>query len=241
MRTDAFLDTIRADARALADAARKDPDARVPSCPDWDVAALVGHLGFVHRWAAAIVRSGATSYPGDIETAQPGDDLVGWFTEGATDLVDLLASTPSDQPSWNHMRGEPVVGYWARRMAHETAIHRFDVQLAHGSTTPIDTELAVDGIDELVDIWLPKSLRKNPERTLGGTLHLHTTDTEGEWLIDVRDGEAHVTREHAKGDAAARGTASDLLLTLWGRLPTSTLEVFGETAILERWSDVVDT
>ena len=62
----------------------------------------------------------------------------------------------------------------------------------------------------------------------GMSVHLHCTDTEGEWLI-VRDGDdLVVTREHAKGDVAARGTASDVLRFLWGRGGADQLEVFGD-------------
>jgi predicted lipid carrier protein YhbT len=69
----------------------------------------------------------------------------------------------------------------------------------------------------------------------GETIHLHCTDREGEWLVR-RDAEGlTVTREHAKGDVAARGTASDLLLVLQSRLPVSAVECFGDDTILERW------
>jgi hypothetical protein len=48
-----------------------------------------------------------------------------------------------------------------------------------------------------------------------------------------------VTREHAKGDVAARGTASSLLLFLYGRVPADDLEVFGDAALLARWRELV--
>jgi predicted lipid carrier protein YhbT len=48
-----------------------------------------------------------------------------------------------------------------------------------------------------------------------------------------------VTREHAKGDVAARGTASDLLLFLYGRIDADGLDVFGDAALLARWRELV--
>jgi predicted lipid carrier protein YhbT len=69
-----------------------------------------------------------------------------------------------------------------------------------------------------------------------GTVHLHCTDVAGEWLFTRRNGEITVTAEHAKGDVAARGTASDLLLFLWGRVPASELEIFGDAELLARFS-----
>jgi hypothetical protein len=70
-------------------------------------------------------------------------------------------------------------------------------------------------------------------------VHLHCTDTEGEWLIVRAGDDLVVTREHAKGDVAARGTASDLMLYLWGRVGADPLEVFGDAAALTRFRDEI--
>ena len=50
-----------------------------------------------------------------------------------------------------------------------------------------------------------------------GSLHLHCTDTHGEWLVTIDDDGYHLVRAHAKGDAALRGPAEALLLRLWNR------------------------
>ena len=71
----------------------------------------------------------------------------------------------------------------------------------------------------------------------GETIHLHCTDGEGEWLVRLAPGGVNVVNEHAKGDVAARGAASDLLLMMWGRVPVTQVEVFGDASLLERWSD----
>ena len=70
----------------------------------------------------------------------------------------------------------------------------------------------------------------------GRSVHLHCTDVAGEWLV-VDDGAGGyvVTREHAKGDAAIRGTAHDLLMVLWRRLPLDAVEVIGDRAVAERF------
>ena len=90
-----------------------------------------------------------------------------------------------------------------------------------------------DGIDEYVTVFVPRFGRSLGE--LGGSIHLHCTDVDGEWLLVPDDDGVTVTREHAKGDVAARGAASDLLLHLWGRRPIDVLEVFGDAALLERF------
>jgi predicted lipid carrier protein YhbT len=75
----------------------------------------------------------------------------------------------------------------------------------------------------------------------GPSIHVHCTDTEGEWLVQLpADGERVVTREHAKADVALRGPAEGLLLMLWGRLDSAAadLEVIGDTDVVNRWVEL---
>jgi hypothetical protein len=105
--------------------------------------------------------------------------------------------------------------------------------LATDRTTPVDRALAVDGIDEFLDVFLPEA---DTTRNLGnGTIHLHATDGEGEWLLTVDGAETQVERGHAKGDVAVRASASDLLLMLWRRVSPSGLDVLGDAPVLDRF------
>ena len=124
-------------------------------------------------------------------------------------------------------------------MPQETAVHRWDAQDAAGDPEPIDAELAVDGVDEWLEVFGASQDRK-PEGA-GETIHLHRTDGEGEWLVRVQPDRIDVTRGHEKGDAALRGSSSDLLLVLWRRLPLDRVEVLGDRAVAERflgWQDL---
>ena len=119
-------------------------------------------------------------------------------------------------------------------------LHRWDVDSARTAPEPIELALALDGIDEVFDTFAPR---------LGGrvtgdgqTLHLHATDEgrpegSGEWTATFTPDGVTGERGHAKGDAAVRGPASDLLLLLWNRIPAGRLEVFGDTAVLDRWAE----
>ena len=241
-----YVAHIRREAGALADAARLGLDAPSPSCPGWSVATLVKHTGLVHQWVAHMVETGATERA-DFEAlprAPADNELVDWFAAGAARLAGTLEAAPDDAAVWNWSVDRPrTVGFWRRRMAHETAVHRWDVELAHGRARPVDAELAADGIDELLGTYLPADVDEKAGSgvTLGGTLHLHTTDTPGEWLVAVDDDRVELLREHGKGDAAVRGPASDVLLFLWKRVPASAVEVLGDGAVVERWAQVVDT
>lgn len=238
----AYLDAVAADGAALAAAARLGLDPQVPSCPEWKVADLVSHTGMVHAWVTEMVRTGAEQRLSWRELPKPPgpDDLVDWFEVGVGVLISVLRDADPAKPVWNWSPQPKTAAFWPRRMANETAVHRWDGQLAHGVQQPIAAELAVDGIDEIIRVFIATDAADHPEATLGGTLHLHTTDATGEWLVEVADGKVDVRQEHGKGDAALRGAASDLLLYLWGRKPAAPLEVFGDQAVVDNWAKIID-
>ena len=163
-----------------------------------------------------------------------GDALIDYVAQGYVELADTLASAPPEEPCWSWVP-DARVAFWSRRQANELSVHRWDVQNAAGVVDPIARELAVDGIQELFDI-LPYRPGGAPSGH-GETIHLHCTDGDGEWLLRLDPDGPVVTNEHAKGDVAARGSASDLVLMMWGRVPVSSVEVFGDASLLERWSD----
>lgn len=231
MHPDELLEAIRTEAAALAAVAESAIDRPVPACPGWDVRQLVNHLGRVHRWVTGMVR--ARSAEAGAFPPRPEVVDVPWFLEGATELVAALEAAGPDVPMWTMAGGDGTSRFWIRRQAVETAVHRWDAEHAAGAPTPIETELALAGADEAIDVFLAP---RNGE--LGGSVHLHTTDSgHGEWIIrDDPDGGLMIGHGHEKGDVALRATASDLLLWLWGRdVPADRLEIFGDATILDRW------
>jgi hypothetical protein len=146
----------------------------------------------------------------------------------------VLSVTDPATPCWTWSPRKDV-GFVARRMAQETVVHGWDARAAAGEQAVIAPGLAVDGIDEFFEYWLDAAAHEG--EPVGGSVHLHATDAEGgEWQV-TPDGRALVVRrEHAKGDAAVRASASDLLLLLWRRKrPTDAgVEVFGDEAVLAR-------
>ncbi len=235
------VDALRREGHALAHAAeRAGVDATVPSCPEWTVADLLAHVGRIHRWVTRIVtdRSADRGAHWSESAPPPRDELVEWFRAGVDPLGDALAAAGPGVEVWT-WTNDRTTGFWARRQAVETAVHRYDAQLAAGTTERVDAPLAVDGIDELFAL-IPFWQWAGRVRGTGESLHFHCTDTEGEWLARLEPDGAVVTREHAKGDVAARGSASDLLLFLYGRVPVERLEVFGDASLLTRWRELVN-
>jgi uncharacterized protein (TIGR03083 family) len=242
METQQYLDQLAQNSERLADAATAaGVDAPVPSCPGWTVTDLLEHCVGGDVWARAIVEQGKAGSTervarAEVDPSLQGDALVAAFRSGAQALVAALSSVGPDTPVWTFSSTNRTASFWQRRRAQETAIHRYDAELAAATPAPLDPALAVDGIDEILTVFLPR-LADNFGPMGDGTVHLHCTDVEGEWLFTRRDGEISVTAEHAKGDVATRGTASDLLLFLWRRVPASELEVFGDAELLERFSE----
>jgi uncharacterized protein (TIGR03083 family) len=215
----------------------------VPSCPGWDLAELIRHQGTVHRWAEWHVRHVAQERHASetLGIAAPDDDrqLVAWLAAGGAELVDTLRASDPDAAMWawgtdQHAR------FWSRRQVHETLVHRADAQLALGLVPILDARLAVDAIDELFDN-LPRAAYFAPNVAklvgAGETLHLHCTDTDGEWMIHLLPDGFSYEHAHGKGDVAVRATAGDLLLLTYNRYARSDdrFEIFGDTDLLDQW------
>jgi predicted lipid carrier protein YhbT len=98
----------------------------------------------------------------------------------------------------------------------------------------VPAPLAADGVTELLEVFLAPRADGEPVGGRGESLHLHATDTEGEWRLRLLPAGVEVARGHAQADAAASGDASDLLLFLWGRAGTDPLERSGDPALLPR-------
>ncbi|MDT7573530.1 MAG: hypothetical protein QOE05_3704 [Actinomycetota bacterium] len=174
----------------------------VAACPGWTVRELVEHLGSVHRWATQIVRTGEPQREQDHDI----DDLRRWFAEGAATLVETLATADPAAPCWSFTRDRRV-GFWLRRQALETVVHRWDAQRAMGEPGPIDPVLAADGVDEVVTLMAPRQIAMERIPPLPATVLLRATDTGVEWRLG--DG---------RPSAGVEASAEVLLLLLWHRV-----------------------
>ncbi len=240
--TDRLLAEVVSSTDTLADISDSaDPAAQVPTCPDWTLRQLITHVGRAQRWATAIVatRSAEPIPFREVPDGRLPDDQAersGWLRRGAAGLAEAVHGAGTGQ-AWTHYGMGPA-SYWARRMAHETAVHRADGQLTVGTRPVIDPVIAADGIDE----WLGFGTEPGgpgPALPEGKVLHLHATDDglTGEWLIRGGPDGITVQAGHGKGDAAVRGPASALLLLLVRRLAPDdpAVEVIGDRAVLDGW------
>jgi uncharacterized protein (TIGR03083 family) len=243
MDPDAFLTVLATDGEALAVAAEGRLDRPVPACPDWKVAGLVAHLGRVYAWTRQVIAAGGEPVSARSTASGPDDpdQLLRWYRDGLAQTVKALSVDP-DTPAWSFLPAAPdTVGWWRRRQALETAVHRWDTQKAAGlNPEPVPSDLAVEGIDEYLMQTLPVILKARPVDALSGTLHLHATDIAGEWWLDLSADDLAARRDHAKADTALRGPASGLYLWLWNRLSPEEagLDEFGRDETVSAWRSV---
>ena len=222
----------------FVDALRRGPlDAPVAACPGWDVARLGAHIAFVHRWAtASLLTATSPAVEAIPEAPTGGDELVTWVRDGGAALIDALSTVPMDAPTWHPFPAPRTASVWRRRQLHELVVHRWDAQAATGAGGPIDPAVASDGIDEYLSVMLPRRIIRDGGELPQSSLHVHCTDTPGEWLVWSEGDQPQLRREHAKGDAALRGTAQDLLLSLWGRRHGSpAIDVVGDPIVADAW------
>ncbi|WP_238438816.1 maleylpyruvate isomerase N-terminal domain-containing protein, partial [Frankia nepalensis] len=215
---------------------------------------LLIHTGCVHRWAATYVRTGnevPRPIDGDGALVVPDGQLLGWFRDGHAALVDALESAAPDLSCWAFLPGaSSPLAFWARRQAHETAVHRVDAELALAASgralaaeaepvgaPGVSARFGADGIDELLTGFhaRPHGRLVSPEPV---TLAARCADVDAGWTIRIGPDAREVSRAaDDAADCSIRGTASDLYLFLWNRRGPGGLDIDGDRRVLGLWRD----
>ncbi|HEY1575254.1 MAG TPA: maleylpyruvate isomerase family mycothiol-dependent enzyme [Pseudonocardiaceae bacterium] len=241
-----YLPHFRREVTAFTAAARRAVGSAppVPACPGWSVVDLVTHLGWVHRMLTPVIRDRSTSPPtgsfvvpsgGDVVTA----GLVDWFAEGAQELAALFGACRPDEPAWSWSR-EHTVGFWLRMQTIEAAVHRWDIEGAvGGSAEALDSVVARDVVSQTFEVMVParRGWHAAPAGS-GETFRFRQTDEPREWTIRFEDDKPCLV--DGPGDVTLAGTASNLALFLWHRLPAAECgEIEGDLAVLDRYFALV--
>jgi uncharacterized protein (TIGR03083 family) len=234
-----------------------EPAARVPSCPAWDAADLLWHLGGEVQDFWAWVVSHRPQHPRDgyREPERPAsyDDLLGFYDERSAALVAALRDADPADEAWS-WAPEQTVGFTYRRQAHEALVHRVDAEQTAGTPSPLDPALATDGIDEVLGVmyggtpaWgsfhgLPHHLRIDVTDTgtpvwvqLG---RFSGTDPDSGTVYD-EDDIAVVDDPGTDPDAVISGTSEVLLLRLWRRGDGADTHLTGNLEIVDRFRQIV--
>ncbi|MER5264356.1 maleylpyruvate isomerase family mycothiol-dependent enzyme [Actinosynnema sp. NPDC002837] len=220
-----FVQHIRTQYAALRAAAlAAGPEAQVSTCPGWTVRGLVDHVAMVHSWALRALHT-----PVDADWVKPEerpadwDELFAWWDKKVVELTDTLLGSTSNTPAWTFV-GPKTFGFWSRRQAHETAIHRLDAEHArHGADVPsllFDVEFAADGVDEFLTRMLLTGARRRPIARTGRVL-FHAADASRAWEVRLTPGQppevGPITDSGTDEDATVAGTADAVYRAAWGR------------------------
>jgi len=247
------IDVLRRQGDLLADAAgRAGLGAAVPPCEPWQVKDLLRHTGYIHRWAARHITECPDTVldgPSEADILRGGaadPDLLAWFRAGHAALVETLSTADPGLVCATFIDAPSALAFWARRQAHETAIHRADADSASGIRPEYDPEFAADGIDELIT-GFGQRRKYRPSAEHAGSMRVQTTDTGHAWHVGGEGGRIQARREadgpNPVGSAACTvtGPASGIYLFLWNRSDAAEADVTisGDTGFLELWQSSV--
>jgi len=243
-----FLECLAADYERIRAVAPGNLDRLVPSCPEWTVADLVQHVGAVYLHKVATMRAGAIPSPWP-PAGLNDEEPVALLDRAYAELIEEFARhAPEDfSPTWYDP--DQTVGFWIRRMAQETVIHRLDAELAADlPVAPIPDDLAIDGIDELLKIFVAYDAKKYPEdyaEVLSASPGWsYTINSAGvEWLIGTSPGSFSVgggpgmtVPDFSNTDVKISGTPTAVLRWAWNRETpgeTSTVTIEGPADLTE--------
>lgn len=239
LQLDAYLEALEiAGERLAADALDAGLDATVPTCPTWDMRALVAHQAMVHRWAAAHVSGGDPASTPNQTAIRDYDDVVGYYHEGLHVLVNAIKGAPDNLRAMTFLNDAPAPRlFWARRQAHETTMHGVDALAARLSRMPtaqeaaVTTEIAVDGLDELLRGFFTRGASKLHDG-VDEVVLVAPTDVSRRWALQVGS-TLRVEDEADRPDAVLAGTSTQLYLGLWNR--GDEIDESGNRGVLERW------
>jgi uncharacterized protein (TIGR03083 family) len=250
MEPERYLQLIEQDAARLAAAGRRTGlDTAIPCCPGWTVGDCVAHTAEVYQHKVACVRLGRSPSDGYEQAPPAGVDLLDWFDSSAALLLAELRARGPAAPAYTWWPPDQTVGFWYRRMAQETAVHRLDVEDAARTPGPIDAELALDGIDEVLDLFISDGWDTDVTPEEWGDVDPHAGEGRS---VAVRSGgrawrstlgPATIALERldgagdARGDATVSGDPESVLLWLWGRRGDDVVDLGGDPAVLGPFRD----
>jgi len=236
MESKRLLEYLEADYTRLRDVAvGADLTAKVPTTPEWTIADLVEHVAVVYLHKVECMRQGHHPQPWPPEGLDRSDPVALLDRTYAALAAEFAARSP-ESPAFTWYEPDQTVGFWIRRMAQESVIHRVDAEL--GAGVPIATipeDLARDGIDEVLVTFLaygpPDDYRPMLADAAGRTVRLETTGAG--WLVrPTGDGIEVRAAEEEAGDAVVRAEPVDLLLWLWNRAGEEVVSTSGDPGVV---------
>ncbi len=205
----------------------------VPRCPGWDVAGVLNHLaiglGLAYPYAMAkppdheiVDAFDDVPWPADVPA---GSAARAYFREEMGRCSEGFRSTDPAMPCLTYA-GPGTAGFWFRRAAIETTLHRFDVADALGRHEDLPMDRGLDAVADAVEFALPVAAEILEVRPAAMSV---TCSESGERLLLGTGASA----------AELSGPAASLLQALWGREDQAVV-VTGDQAVAEEWLSLVE-
>jgi uncharacterized protein (TIGR03083 family) len=225
-----FLECLAADYGRIREVVPGHLEGRVPSCPEWTVADLTRHVGQVYLHKVEAMRTGVDEPEGWPPAGLQDEDPVELLDRSYAELVEEFASRkPSDEAAtW--YKPDQSVGFWVRRMAQETVVHRIDAELGVGvAVAPVPDDLAIDGVDELLKVFVAYSVSEwgeyFTEALADSPCWSYAIATDGAvWRVrtspghfDVTSGPGLTASDDGAPDVTISGSPTALLRWVWNR------------------------
>lgn len=190
------------------------------------------HLARVQSWVVAAI---ADPHGEGARAGTPPDDwdgLLAWWDEQRAALRAAFDAGPDAPAQMVFPSHSPTVGSWARRQAHEAAIHRVDAELAaREDPVTFDPAFAADGIDEVLAMIVYRRADWSAFTAKGSVL-VHAEDAGRLWSLKLAPGEAPQFDEQPfEAELTIEGDADAVYKALWRR--PSTVTITGDAALLE--------
>jgi len=211
------------------------PDATVPTCPEWTVQRLVAHTARGFATVAAVLRAADTAggRPSVLEPEGDFDAVLAAYDERLATMLDVLRAVDPAAPAWHFSPTAPkTAAFWARRVAHECTVHRIDVQSVTGQEGAVRSEVAADGVDEVLTRLIQRWTDQWATAEFAGTVLYHAADAGRAWTVRFAPGQIPQTAREsvAEPDASVVGLADAVYRAAWGRPSGAT--VTGDPALV---------
>jgi uncharacterized protein (TIGR03083 family) len=234
----------RSTAFRAAVAAAPSLDVQVPTCPEWTLYDLVQHLGDGRRKWAAIVAAGPADAPPAISAPvapREREALLAWFAASTRELLDALREAGPDRGCWTWWgpsQSPQTTGAVARHQLQQVAVHTYDAQVAVGAPQPLPDEVALDGVDEFLTTCVANTAAWPHQPAI---IDYHATEGRSWRLWFSADGARTArlpTPVAGEGPevayASARGTAHELVMFCYGRIPMDLLQLDGDRRVFDQ-------
>lgn len=226
-------------------------DVQVPTCPEWTLFDLVRHLGEGRRKWAGIIAPGPADAPpaGTASEDAPAvplerEALLAWSAESTEQLLGALREAGPDRGCWTWWGGSQspqTSGAAARHRLQEIAVHTYDAQITVGAPQPLPVEAALDGVEEFLSTCCATTAAW-PHKP--AAVDFHAAEVLS-WCVSLSADGARISRlptprttpvageGRDAADASARGTAGDLVLAFYDRIPIDSLQLDGDPGLFE--------